>query len=67
PLVSDIDFLVTYPPDYEFGPWLDRYFALKERLRELFHRRVDLVMAKDFKNPHFARAVDTSRRLIDAA
>jgi predicted nucleotidyltransferase len=67
PLLSDLDFLVTYPPDYDYGPWLGRYFELKERLRELFRRRVDLVMAREFRNPHFARSVHESRRLLYAA
>lgn len=67
PLLSDLDFLVTYPPDYDFGPWLGRYFDLKERLRDLFRRRVDLVMAKEFTNPSFAQSVASSRRLLYAA
>jgi predicted nucleotidyltransferase len=67
PLLSDIDFLVTYPADYNFGPWLGRYFDLKERLADLFGRRVDLVMAKEFRNPFFARSVEESRRLLYAA
>lgn len=67
PARSDIDFLVTYPPDYEFGPWLNRYVTLKERLAELFGRPVDLVMARNFRNPYFARTVDRTRQLLYAA
>ena len=24
PARSDVDFIVAYPPDYDFGPWLGR-------------------------------------------
>ncbi len=42
---SDVDVIVEYPADYEFGPWLARYFELEERLEALLDRPVDLVMA----------------------
>ena len=29
---SDVDFIVEYPPDYEFGLCLTRYFEFKECL-----------------------------------
>ena len=45
PNQSDIDFIVEYPPDYEFGHWLTRYFEFKDRLEALLGRSVDLVMA----------------------
>ena len=64
---SDIDFLVEFPPGYEFGPWLGRYFDLKDRLEELSGRPVDLVMAAAFRNPYFVRSLNASRRLLYAA
>jgi predicted nucleotidyltransferase len=67
PARSDIDFLVTYPPDYDFGPWLTRFQELEERLSALFQWRVDLVIAKEFRNPFFARAVKQTRQLVYAA
>jgi len=67
PLLSDIDFLVTYPPDYDYGPWMGRVFEFEERLKELFKRRVDLILAKEFRNPYFRRSVEESRRLLYAA
>jgi predicted nucleotidyltransferase len=66
-LRSDIDFLVTFPPGYDYGPWLSRYVEFKERLSDLFGRPVDLVESRDFENPYFARAVEESRRLVYAA
>lgn len=64
---SDLDFIVEYPPDYEFGPWLKRYFEFKERLEDLFNRPVDLVMVDAMRNPYFIQSVDESRRLLYAA
>lgn len=64
---SDIDFIVEYPPDYEFGLWLTRYFDLKERLEALLGRPVDLIMAGAMRNPYFIRSANESRRLLYAA
>ena len=67
PETSDIDFLVEYPPDYDFGPWLARFFELQERLEALLGRDVDLVMAGAPRNPWVIRSIDESRRLLYAA
>ena len=32
---SDVDFLVEYAPETDLGPWLRRFFELRERLSEL--------------------------------
>lgn len=67
PQRSDVDFLVEYPPDYDFGLWLGRYFELKERLETLLGRPVDLVMTGAMRNRHFIRSASESRRLLYAA
>jgi predicted nucleotidyltransferase len=64
---SDIDFIVEYAPGTDLGPWLTRYFELKERLEELLGRAVDLVMAGAPRNPYFIRVMNQSRRLLYAA
>jgi predicted nucleotidyltransferase len=64
---SDIDFLVEYPEDYEYGPWLARYFDLKDRLEQLLGRGVDLVMMGAPRNPYFIRAMNETRQLLYAA
>lgn len=64
---SDIDFIVEYPPDYEFGPWLTRHFAFQERLETLLGRSVDLIMASALRNPRFIESINESRRLLYAA
>jgi predicted nucleotidyltransferase len=61
---SDVDFIVEYPPDYEFGPWLTRYFALEEALATLLGRKVDLVMTKATENKWFRREANKTRTAI---
>lgn len=50
---SDIDFIVHYPEDYDFGPWAGRYLELQERLEAILGRDVDLVMASAIRKPRF--------------
>jgi predicted nucleotidyltransferase len=67
PETSDVDFIVEYPPDYDFGPWLTRYLEFKERLEVLLGRPVDLVMASAMRKPHFIESVNETRQLLYAA
>lgn len=67
PATSDLDFLVTYPPGYDFGPWGARWQELEERIAELYGRPVDFIFAQEFRNPYFASSVNESRRLVYAA
>jgi predicted nucleotidyltransferase len=64
---SDVDFIVEFPPDYDFGPWLTQYFDLKERLEALLGRPVDLVMASAMRKPRFIEAANETRQLLYAA
>src|SRR5690242_12843912 len=64
---SDIDFLVIDPDDYDYGQFGNRYVNLKERLEQLFQRRVDLVMGRNLRNPVFIDSVNATRRLLYAA
>ena len=67
PARSDVDFLVEYPEGYDFGLWLTRYFAFKERLEDLLGYPVDLVMVGAMRKPHFIESVNKSRQLLYAA
>jgi predicted nucleotidyltransferase len=65
---SDIDFIVTYPPDYDYGPWLVRYQDLEEALATVLGRHVDLVMPSALRNRWFNREAARTRVVIyDAA
>jgi hypothetical protein len=64
---SDIDFLVEYAPGADLGPWLSRFFDLRDRLSELLGHPVDLVMAGAVKNRFIVGAIEQQRRPLYAA
>jgi len=66
---SDVDFLVEFSPGEDMGPWLSRYFDLKDALEALLGCSVDLVMvgSPGLENPYFAREANRTRRLLYAA
>lgn len=45
-VTSDIDFLIQYPPGYDFGPWLGRLQDLEAALGSVVGRKVDLVTTR---------------------
>lgn len=64
PQTSDIDILVTYPANYDFGPWHARFHALQRAISEVLGQPVDLVDAWALRNRWFAREVTKSRHTI---
>jgi predicted nucleotidyltransferase len=64
PSRSDIDFLVGYPPGYDFGPWLARHQDLEAALSALLGREVDLVMMSALRKEGFRREADKTRTVI---
>jgi predicted nucleotidyltransferase len=67
PATSDVDFLVEYPEDYDFGPWMSRYQDLKNSLEVLLGRPVDLVEIGAPKNKYFIMSMNQTRQLLYAA
>ncbi len=61
---SDIDFLVAYPPSYDYGPWLSRLQDLEAALAMLLGRDVDLVTTSALRNTRFRREAGTTRTVI---
>ena len=61
PQRSDIDFLVEFPPGYDFGPWASRFTEFQKALSALLGRRVDLVMSSVLRDPWFRREVEKTR------
>ena len=61
---SDIDFLVAYPPGYDFGPWLARIQDLEADLGNLLGRDVDLVTTTALQNRWFRREADKTRTVV---
>jgi predicted nucleotidyltransferase len=60
---SDVDLLVTFANIPE-GSWFGAYFELKEALEAAFNRPVDLVIDRDFPNPHFRKSVASTRQRL---
>jgi len=58
---SDLDFIVEFPPEYDFGPWLSRLSQFEQSLTHLFGRRVDLITPSALRNPWFRREADKGR------
>jgi predicted nucleotidyltransferase len=61
---SDIDVIVHYPDDYDYGPWLGRFQDLELALAAALGRDVDLVMTSALKNNWFAREAAKTRTAI---
>jgi len=61
---SDVDFLVEYPPGYDFGPWLGRFQDLECALATLLVRDVGLVMTSALRNTWFRQEAAKTRRVI---
>ena len=64
---SDIDLIVEFLPGTDLGPWMAKFFHLREQLAALLNRPVDLVMSKAPRNPYFVREVNRTRRMLYAA
>ena len=67
PTESDVDFLVTYPAGYDFGPWLGRFQDFEAELAEILGVRVNLVMDSALRNRWFAREAARTRTVIHDA
>lgn len=61
---SDVDFLVAYPTDHDYGPWLSKHFALEEELALLLGRKVDVIMPPALSNRWFRREAEKTRTVI---
>lgn len=63
---SDLDFLVEFAP-HPPGARADAYFNLRDGLKSLLNRPVDLVMVGAISNPYFAASVQASKIPLYAA
>jgi uncharacterized protein len=61
---SDVDFLVEYPPGYDFGPVVERFLALEADLAALLGRKVELVMTTALRNPYFIQEAAKTRTVV---
>ncbi len=61
---SDVDFLATYPEDYDFGPWLGRLQDFEAALADLLGRDVDVVTISALNNKWFRREAEKTRTVV---
>ena len=59
---SDVDVLVVFDSDATWNSW--DLLDLREELRELFHREVDLVELRSLDNPFRRRSILRSQQVI---
>ncbi|MBS9768039.1 MAG: nucleotidyltransferase domain-containing protein [Flavobacteriaceae bacterium] len=60
---SDIDFLVSFKP-IDLADYFSNYMSLKNKLKELFNREVDLVEQQTLKNPILLHSINQNKQLI---
>ncbi|WP_366183087.1 nucleotidyltransferase domain-containing protein [Flavobacterium ovatum] len=60
---SDIDFLVKFK-SFELSQYFENYINLKENLKKLFGREIDLVEEQTLKNPILIKSINKSKELI---
>ncbi len=60
---SDIDFLVRFQ-NIDLSIYFTNYLGLKEKLKALFKRDVDLVEEQTLKNPILIKSINRSKKLI---
>lgn len=61
---SDIDVLISFADDISIDEYSENYFQLHYKLRELFHREVDIVTAQSLSNPYFIESINKSKVVI---
>ena len=64
---SDIDILVTFKDNIALLDYADNYFDLKEKLEDIFNRKVDLVSSRSIKNPVLIESINKSKKPLYVA
>lgn len=60
---SDIDFLVAFNP-INLSEYFSNYISLKDSLKKLFNREIDLVEEQTLKNPILINSINKNKELI---
>ena len=61
---SDIDFLISFSDTLSIEEYTNNYFALHYKLRELFHREIDIITERTLSNPYFIESINETKELI---
>ena len=60
---SDIDLLVKFK-QFALENYFNNYMDLKDKLKLLFNREIDLVEAQTLKNPYLIKSINSSKELL---
>lgn len=60
---SDLDFLVEFKK-IDLTTYFDNYIKLKEELKSLFNRNIDLLEEQTLKNPILIRSINNNKELV---
>lgn len=60
---SDIDFLVKFK-SFDLKLYFLNYIDLKNNLKNLLHREIDLVEEQTLKNPYLINSIEENKELI---
>jgi predicted nucleotidyltransferase len=60
---SDIDLLVKFR-EIDLAEYFDNYINSKEKLAELFGRKVDLIEEQTLRNPILIKSINNSKELV---
>jgi len=63
---SDLDLLVEFGPMEPYAR-VDAYFGMRDELKALLNREIDLVMVGAVKNPYISREIKRTKQLLYAA
>jgi len=63
---SDLDVIVEFKKNDDLNHF-DSYFLLKERLQNIFHRPIDIIIDGSVKNPYLKESIAQTRVNIYAA
>lgn len=60
---SDIDFLVKFK-SFDLASYFENYTDFKEKLKNLFKRKIDLIEEQTLKNPILIKSINKNKELI---
>lgn len=60
---SDVDFVVKFKT-IDLANYFKNYMSLKNKLKDIFHREVDLLEEQTISNPYIKESIDGSKQLI---
>lgn len=63
---SDVDFIVHYPPGYDYGYFGKQLFEFEEEVSQILGRPAQLVMTRALSRERFRRNADQTRTVIYA-